>query len=64
MYRTRTVTRGDSKIDFLVNIIENDELSRHNFAKEQGKDQHIQIVKSKIKGGKSAQNIDSNQNAQ
>ena len=37
----------DSIINFLVNIIENDEWSRHELAKERGKDQHIKIIKSK-----------------
>ena len=48
-----------SNIDFLANIIENDEWSRHELAKEQRKDQHVKIIKSKIKGDKTAQNIDS-----
>ena len=38
----------DSKIDFLANVIENEDWSRHELAKEQEKDQYIKIIKSKV----------------
>ena len=51
--------KDDSKIDFLANIIENDDWSRYELTEEQVKDEHIKLTKSKIKSDETAQNIDS-----
>ena len=51
--------QDDSKIDFLANVIENDDWSRHELTIEQDKDQHLYLIKSVIKGDETVQNIDS-----
>ena len=58
--------QDESKIDYLanviendcqVNVIENDDWSRHELSVEQDKDQHLYLIKSIIKGEKAVQKI-------